>query len=298
MKIKSKASLAKRLTTLFAVFAFVTLIIPTTSILAKAQQAISNSENKAAARENKADNKDNKIEKNANTNAKTCDKITAAGERITNNIADLDTKFQARKEARLQRFEKKVADAERRREVWRKSVDANIEAQLKKMMDSAKTDAQKDAIIAYEKTLKNAIAARRLAIDQAQEAFFLHLSERFSLKRDNLETILLAYRNDRKAAFDEAQSQCAAGTDMNQVKADLKTSLKQAREKFQEQMKNREKGNADLKSYIDERNQAIRKAQDDFKATMTLARTELKKALGETSLNGNEATIKQEQSEN
>jgi hypothetical protein len=289
MKIKFNSSSIRKMIALFAVVAFAILIFPSGSILAKAQQGFSNSEKKAIVQEKKEDKKE---ENKQNVQDKMCDKISAADERITGNLADLENKLQARKEARLERFEKKVADAQRRREEWRKRVDANIEAQLKKMMGLAKTEAQKDAIIEYEKTLKNAIATRRLAIDQAQETFRIHLRELFSLRKDNLNGLLLGYRQARKAAFDKAQNQCAAGADMNQVRTDLKADLKQARETFQEQIRNREKTNANLKAYVDERNQAIRKAQDDFKLTMTQARADLKKALGETEIEEPEDTDK------
>jgi hypothetical protein len=157
--------------------------------------------------------------------------------------------------------------------------DENRAAQFAKLEEKASTDAQKQAVSEFETSVKAAISARRAAIDVAIATFREGVKNLISQRSEDVSSGFTAFSDAVKAAFDKAISDCkGTSPDAASIRTTLRSSIQEARTKFQQDRQNAPKVGGNIQSLIDARRAAVQKAMDNFKAAMETARANLKKA--------------------
>ena len=89
------------------------------------------------------------------------------------------------------------------------------------------------------------------------------------------------FKNAVEAALDKAKSDCDSGANPETVRTNFKNSLATARKALVADRQSADKVGEQVKKLAETRRATVKKALDDFKATVEAARAELKKAFGE-----------------
>lgn len=133
------------------------------------------------------------------------------------------------------------------------------------------------AIAAFKSSMEAAWKARNAAIDAADKAFRDGLDKLIADKKTSVENASLAYKTAAAAALAKAKSDCAAGVAPETVLSTLRASLKAAQDKFKSDREAIDKLGQKVKALVMARQDAIQKANADFKAAAEKAR-EVRKA--------------------
>jgi hypothetical protein len=151
------------------------------------------------------------------------------------------------------------------------------EESLKKLETNA-TPEQKAAIAEFRASHKEAQEIRKMAVDNAMLAYKTALDKLFAERHTAAQTVTIAFKNSMNQALQKAKADCATGVEQSTIKATLNASVKAAQEKFKLDRKSIEKPGQDVELLVKTRNEAVRKANEDFKATMKTAHEKLKAA--------------------
>jgi len=223
-----------------------------------------------------------------------CDKVVSLLSEIGQKLGDFNTKLQ---QIRTQTASK-IKESRQKRDQELKSVRdkwaANRQEQFKALEGKAQTDAQKQAVAKFKSAVLSAITTRQQAVDAAIKAYRNGLDKIISDRKLAIDAAKTALRNSVKAAADKAKADCDAGVDFQTARQNLQASLKAAREKYTADIQALEKNRQQtMQQLVAARQEAVKKAVDDFLATMEKLRVELKAAFGE---NFGQATTTPQQS--
>lgn len=188
-------------------------------------------------------------------------------------------------------WQKRTGNIQTKRAEWLAKVTAaRAEAAKKrdenfaKLDAAATTDTQKAAVAKYKQAVLDAVATRQAAHDANFDAYFKAVDALLSSQKSNSGGDVAAFQAAVAAAISTAKASCASGASADSIKSALNTALKAARENFKGQ---RTQDQSSIKTQLEAlkktRNDANKKANDTFKATVEAARTELKAAFPSTS---------------
>lgn len=150
-----------------------------------------------------------------------------------------------------------------------------------KLKERAENDAQKQAVTAFQAAVEAAVVARRASIQAALDSYRSSI-DALIIERDvAIRARMGAWRSAVQTAFAVSRSDCASGADLLQVRQTLQTSLRAAKDAFNDDRRAIQRPKDKLEELRNQRKEAFRKAHDDFKEAIENARTDLKIAFGE-----------------
>lgn len=275
MKIYSKISV------LVLLFVVMGLVISPIFVLAKNDTLGQNGKNN-----NKPDNQlvnasstprqSGKENDNAKGNINFCSNINKMIQ-SEQKLVEAQTKIEEKRQEQQQKVAQRWVERNTKQEKTRNKWDENRDEFFTKLEEKAGTDAQKQALLAFRKTVTIAITARRAAIDSAIESFRKEVEESIASKKISADLLVNAFKNEVQVAINKAKADCTlTNPDSIAIRTAFEASVKIAKEKFEINRKNIEKLNDSLQVLIDAKKHVIEKATTDFKVAMEAARTVLK----------------------
>ncbi len=177
------------------------------------------------------------------------------------------------------KLDQSVADAAQKLAASRAAWDAKRDAQFVKLVASAQNDAQRQAILAFETTVKAAVIKRRAAVDAANTAYHTAVKAAVDQRQNTLTGSAGTYQTAVAAAFAAAKASCAAGMSPATVGTTLKSSLDAARANLKASGDKVVRVRPNLDPYKTARQTAVDAANTEFRATISTALTTLKAAL-------------------
>lgn len=150
------------------------------------------------------------------------------------------------------------------------------------LMQRADTDVKKAAVNKFNSEVKTAINSRQSAIDTAIKNYRDGVDSLLKNKFSMIDSNYTQLKSSVDLAISTAKTSCANGADPKTVRATMQSSIKTAHEKYRSTRVDKAQSEikTELKTLMDTRNLAIKKAQDDFKTVVEKARVELKTAFG------------------
>jgi len=164
--------------------------------------------------------------------ARFCTALPAAETRLMTALdKNLDTAL-SRYEDHLDSLDARTAEAVNQLTQKRDQVDENWEARLAELRAKARTPEQVSAIDTYASTVETLAAKRRADVNTAVSTFTAGVTGLRATRDSEYKTLIETHRADVVAAFAEAKSACAAGTEPATVASALRSDLTSAREEF------------------------------------------------------------------
>lgn len=207
-----------------------------------------------------------------------CSKIDQVVAPIDQRFAEREAKLQAKRQETADNLTKKISDRDAHLAEVRATADANRKAEYAKLEARATTDAQKQAVAAFEATTDAAIAARKAAVDSAISMLRQNVAQAIATRKAAVDTATNTFKTAKTAAIQKAKTDCAAGVDAKTVRDTFKASMKTAQNKLKSDYQAIDKVKGSFETIRTEKKQALDKAFADFKTTMEKARTDLKLA--------------------
>ena len=244
-------------------------------------------EREANRQERMADRQDNREERIAerqdNRQEAFCSRFTQQAERITDNLAEHRSKFEERKENRVNRLETHRDGREAKLDENRSGADERRNAMYARLEARATTDAEKAAVATFKKTVEDAVDVRRDAVDAAIADFRKGVDAAIAGRKDDMDSAVSKFKSAVEAALAKAKSDCEGGADPETVRTNFKNSLQAARKILIADRQAADKVGEQVKKLAETRRIAVKAALDAFKATVEVARAELKEVFGEAS---------------
>lgn len=210
-----------------------------------------------------------------------CSRMDAIYENIENRARDREQKIFEISQEKKSRIEERrnliTQNLESRRFEW----DENRKERYAKLMERAQTDAQKIAVVNFQKAIEEAVAQRRNAINKATEEFRGSMDSALSDRKNLIDKAVETYQKDRKEAFEKAKASCDAGRSSSEVRAQLHSDLESALKKFRSSRMSAEKLNEKVKLLSETKRQAVKKAIEDFRNTLNLEISKLRSVFPE-----------------
>ncbi|MBI2120502.1 MAG: hypothetical protein HYT94_02670 [Parcubacteria group bacterium] len=210
-----------------------------------------------------------------------CAKFPEFSAKATERVNEREAKFNAKRTEQLKKFSDNRAEVDAKVTELRAKADAERNAQAEKLRARATTPEQKAAVEIFVTTLHDAIAARRADVDAARGTFRTELDKIRTDRRSAVDAAVAAFKSSFTAALDKAKTDCAAGAASKTVRTQTVAALKSAKTALQTAIKGLEKNKTAIEALKTVRNNAFKKAQDDFKVIRDKARTDLKAAFPE-----------------
>lgn len=198
----------------------------------------------------------NKIEMVSNDNISTLNKNRMMGKRHQVHMADKDEKL-----------DKARGDYDKKRS-----------QQFEIMLQAYKSPEQKEAIGQYRLTVQAAVELRRATTDSARAEFRSKLSEITSMHRQQIDDAEASLITKVQAAYENAKQACSAGSNNQDAKQSFIASMEQAKSEFAA-AKSEFKNEAELQFLMEQRNQKIQAAFENFTKTLEGAKQQLLAAL-------------------
>lgn len=207
-----------------------------------------------------------------------CARLTSNALSIQNQLSEKYGQLTERKQKRVQTFKANREDRkEKFTELRDKAKDTRAQAQ-DRLSKIAKTEAQKQAVQNFQTKAKTAMETRHTAVDAAMLAFRTALDK----EAENRNTILTEAHNPYKTAVQtaitNAKADCATGKETGTIKTELNTALKSAKDALQTARQQLTQSKTAVEVIVKTRNEAVKKAADEFRSTMEKLRAELKTA--------------------
>ncbi len=229
--------------------------------------------------------RDQEQEKNAsssynqirNKQSQFCNLIGKWTDKVDQNITQRQTKIYDKQIERLQKLDQRRENRDTKLEQFRQEWETMWEKHFLKLDEKASTSAEKQALVEFKETVKEAIASRQAAVDAAISKYRADLDKMVADRKTAAENARITYLTAYQAAIDKAKADCAqAGADPAKIRQELQTALKAAKDKYQSDVKTIEK--TEVKPLVEARQQAFKEALDYFKKAMEAARVKLRAA--------------------
>jgi len=205
------------------------------------------------------------------------EKVSNVEQRISDQISKLDDAESTREINLSDRWDKFTSN----RDTARAAQDDNLDARMTKLDSAAGTDAARQAVADFELAVKDALNAKREAVDAAIDAFHEGTVSLLETRK----TAVMKVFTDREDAFGaatvKAEGDCDAGISPVTVRTALVAALKDARAKFAAARKANSDFSAKMQQLVAAKKAALDKAQSDFRTALEKAKTALKTVLGE-----------------
>lgn len=209
-----------------------------------------------------------------------CDRIIEVSQRVLNRIVQRETQAEQIFSERLDNIMGRLSDVQEKIDERRTKWQENRDKHYGKISEKAQSDPQKQALAELKQTIEQAIADRKSKIDQARVDFRTSFENLVSARHQAVIQAINDYKADLEAAYNKAKTDCELGLAAKTLRDALASALKDAKTKLQN-AKTQVDGFRDLLSpIVQARNEAIRKAQEDFRAIVDKAKDDFKAAWG------------------
>ncbi len=210
-----------------------------------------------------------------------CSRLSEFHSKVDQKITNLDTKLEEKINQILTRLGVRWNNRDTRLTEKKEKWDTNRNEHYAKLIERAKTEEQKQAVNKFIEKIEVAVAVRRTAVNAAIQTFRQGLEQARTTRQSSIRTAVSVFKNSVNSAFEKAESDCKKGVDKTAISKELKTSLKNARDKLTDDKQTIEKLGPVMSGLVTTKNQAIQKAFQDFKTVVEEARKELKVAFPE-----------------
>lgn len=229
-----------------------------------------------------ANRQENSDARQADRQAKFCDNFLGRITDMQSKLADRKSKFADRKAKRSEYMNENRDTRDNSLTDTRESQDARRNAWYEKLDAAADTDAKKAAVADFKKTTEAAVETRRNAINAAIKVFRDAVDATMIAKKDARTIAADTFAAAVTAAIEKAKSSCSDGTDPATVRSTFQDSLKSARSTLQSEQQGDTKLGDTIRTLAETRRKSVQAAIDAFKKTMEQAKSDMKKAFGET----------------
>lgn len=250
------------------------------------QRTTTNIENRENRQEKMQDIRVNIQDRQDKMEANKADRLAASCERIGSMKESQSKRFSEKQAVFKQNFGEKMPVFENNRESndaklndAHEKQDEQRNSMYMKLEEVAKTDAQKEAVKEFQKTVEQAVIDRRSAVSDALDTFRSDVDALVKSKKTSVTGAIDMFQTSVKTAFEKAQSDCVSGTDPKTVRDTLATSIKDARTKLQVSRQSFEGIGDSVSALAVTKKTTLDKAMQDFKTTMEKARADLKSVL-------------------
>jgi hypothetical protein len=162
----------------------------------------------------------------------------------------------------------------------RSVVDGKRAEVVNKLLGKTTTDAQSQAVLAFQTAVQAAVTAKRSAIDQARKEFQAGVDNAIAARKVAIDTAIKTFSDEVAAAESKSKTDCAArGADAAKIRETFRASIEASRTKMKEAVQAAEKIGVTAASLNETRKAAFEKAESDFRAAMDKARSDLKASL-------------------
>ncbi|OGE85124.1 MAG: hypothetical protein A3J48_03045 [Candidatus Doudnabacteria bacterium RIFCSPHIGHO2_02_FULL_46_11] len=193
--------------------------------------------------------------------------VSERRDRVVNNRTEKKQEIKTRHEERKDKVGERIDAAK-----------ANTDERLEKLSELAQTEEQRAAVEAFTTSMSAAREKRRSAVEAAMDVFRTGLEALQNTRKTTAEAAAAAFRTTVTTALEKAKSDCQLGAlSAAEVKSALVASLRAAKAELDSQ-----RIALDTKSNVEElvktRNDAVRAAHSEFKATLQSEIAKLKAA--------------------
>lgn len=210
-----------------------------------------------------------------------CNGITNQASAVTGRVSGLNDKVTQAWSQQDQKLAAQFQKVDQEVAADRQKADSETQADFSKLEAKATTDAEKQAVKAYETAVLNAISTRRADYDAARQVFRTGVQNAISTRRSTVSSQITDFQNAINSAFTTAEASCSSGSaDGTTIHQALQSSLKTARETYQDDRKTDGTVGSQVKQLVIARQAAFKAADTAFQDSLTSARTTLKQAFG------------------
>lgn len=210
-----------------------------------------------------------------------CQNIQKFQQNLNKRLTDRQERLDSRLEDRTQKVKDFKADRQDALVKFRETRDGNFRRHYEKLLERAKTDAQKTAVNEFKTTMNAALVARRTTVDAANRAFQEGLKTAWASRKTAIENARKEFAASVDAAKKQAAADCSNGLSAGTIAEKYRAALKAAREKLVSDSKASPKIADALDQLKETRRAAIEKAFGTFKLALESAIKKLKTAFGE-----------------
>ena len=205
--------------------------------------------------------------------------------RLENYQSTLLKRFEARKTQLQQRSSIKQTNIATRRQQGtdrlsgrREKRTDNLEEHFAKLEERGNTDEQKLAIAEFQRVIRAEVETRRTAVDMAMQEFREAMDELIARRKNETSGAAENLAEAMKNAVANAVAECKTSDNPQSVFEALKQELRQIQEQFKQDKQAIDKIGGEARVLAQTRNEAVRKAVEEFRAAVEAAAQDLKKA--------------------
>ncbi len=210
-----------------------------------------------------------------------CAQVNQAANSFGQLVSDNESKYAEDKIARIASLGKTRGDGDKALAAARTKADAAYADQFKALMDQAQTKEQKDAALAFQKTMSAAILARRKSVDAALKTYRAGIDKIIGDRADTYGTALGTLRTSVSSYLESLRAGCASDPTMTEVPATTSANIQAARGKFKSTVDELAAPDADIDILATARDSAISTAETVFQIAEQAAVAKVKAAFGE-----------------
>ncbi|HEV8601221.1 MAG TPA: hypothetical protein VGQ87_01330 [Patescibacteria group bacterium] len=214
----------------------------------------------------------------AASNTGFCSGVSNIGSQLNAKLTQLETERGQNQTGILAQLKQRQDQRDQDEQKLRDNAKTRFEDDTSQIEASATTDAEKAAVATFKSTVESAMTTRKAAVDAAMQTFKTAQQQLVGTRQDAIKTAVTAYKNAVAAAITKAQLDCTAHVASATVRQTFLSNLKTARTTFQEAIQGLDKIGQQMKILAQTRNEAVRAANQAFKATVEQARQTLKAA--------------------
>jgi hypothetical protein len=209
-----------------------------------------------------------------------CERLLDSQMNMLGRVSESTQMFDARRLEGIKRIaerrEKINENLTQVREKW----DENYEERFALISERASTEEQKTAVEEFQTTIRDALLARRTTVDEAMKAFREGVDVIVSEKETENESLKAELKAKTEEAFNQAKADCEAGVEPRIAMAKLMESFRNTKTSSLRTGDSSGIGD-EIKNLSQTRNEAVKMAQEKFKATLDEAVLKLKGVLSE-----------------
>jgi hypothetical protein len=236
---------------------------------------------RAAAMEERQENREAKKEEmQVKRQELFCSNFADHAAKIASNMEERRNAFEDRKTNRAGTVDENRDNRDGKLEDKRSDADERRSEMYAKLEGKADTDAEKAAVDVFKQTIEKAVDVRRDAVNTAIADFRTGVDAAVATRKDDVQAMADAFTKAVNTAVEKAKSDCASGATPATVRTHFQSALKAARENLQADRTASEKLKTQIQVLADARKVSIEKAMSSFKATLELAKGELKQVFG------------------
>ncbi len=211
-----------------------------------------------------------------------CTQLSSRAQQFEANISGESTKLEGQVGSGLQQTKGDRQSSDAKLAQDRAKWAADRQARYTTLNAKATTDAQKQAVKAFQTALEAAVTARESAVDAARGTYRAAVDALLVQHKSDVSVVLAAYRSDVQAALATAKNDCTAGKDPATVKSAFQTAMQAARDARKSKADQAGSLNTQIQALAKTRNDAVGAALQTYQSALQTAVTPLRAAFSAT----------------